>query len=209
MREVVLKVTLPNKWLLDIANRFGFSINKMNCMPLAQYGCRWLITINGEEEEVKYFIEEIGNYPGISNINTCKSPDGGTYASLVNNECPACKVLGNSDCYLISGRSAGNNDVEWTLIVGKKGALTALMKELRAKDCEVELVKSSSLTQNRILTKRQNDIVEIALKKGYYDIPKKTTIKKLSNLLSISPSTLAEILQRGEKKIISQYFKHT
>ena len=52
----------------------------------------------------------------------------------------------------------------------------------------------------------QEEIIQIALKSGYYDTPKKTTINKLAKSFGISPSTLAEILQRAEKKIIDKYF---
>ena len=58
-----------------------------------------------------------------------------------------------------------------------------------------------------MLTKRQEEIIRAAFEKGYYDHPKKVTIKELAKLFDISPSTLAEILQRGERKIIWEHFK--
>jgi len=47
------------------------------------------------------------------------------------------------------------------------------------------------------------------LGEGYYNHPKNTSIKDLAKLFNISPSTLTDILQRGEKKIISKNIKDT
>ena len=47
---------------------------------------------------------------------------------------------------------------------------------------------------------------EVALKKGYYDYPKKITIKELGKMFDVSPSTIGETLQRGKKKIMREYF---
>jgi predicted DNA binding protein len=70
----------------------------------------------------------------------------------------------------------------------------------------VELKSSTHLTKKSMLTNRQEEIIRAAFEKGYYDYPKKTTIKKLAKIFDISPSTLNEILQRGEKKVLRWFF---
>jgi len=57
------------------------------------------------------------------------------------------------------------------------------------------------------LTGRQEEIIRIALDKGYFDCPKKTSIRELSRMFGISKSTLSEVLRLGQKKIIKSYFK--
>ena len=54
----------------------------------------------------------------------------------------------------------------------------------------------------RELTNRQEKIIHLAFERGYYNVPKNTTIKKLSRVSRVAPSTLAEIIQRAERKII-------
>jgi predicted DNA binding protein len=57
------------------------------------------------------------------------------------------------------------------------------------------------------LTKRQEDILKIALEKGYFDYPKGTSIRELAAMFGISISTLSEILRSGQKKVMASYFK--
>ncbi len=64
---------------------------------------------------------------------------------------------------------------------------------------------TENLSSDNILTKRQEEIIQAAFQKGYYDCPKRITVKELAKIFDISQSTLGEILQRGEKKIISDH----
>jgi predicted DNA binding protein len=107
---------------------------------------------------------------------------------------------------MTSAKSVEDGWVEWNLISGEDTALNKFLASLRDGGCDVDLVKTKRLTKRQILTTRQEEIIKIALQSGYYDTPKKTTINKLAKSFGISPSTLAEILQRAEKKIIDKYF---
>ena len=42
---------------------------------------------------------------------------------------------------------------------------------------------------------------------GYYDYPKRTTIREMAVILRVAPSTLTEILQRGERNIIERHLR--
>ncbi len=96
--------------------------------------------------------------------------------------------------------------MEWKLITGGEGSLSDLVDQLKAYGCDVELKSTTHLTKKTMLTSRQEEIVKAAFEKGYYDYPKKTTMKELARIFDISPSTLSEILQRGEKKVMGWYF---
>jgi len=96
--------------------------------------------------------------------------------------------------------------VEWKLITGGEGSLIHLIDNLEANGCKVELKSSIDLTKPNMLTKRQEEIIHAAFQKGYYNCPKRITIKKLAEIFDVSQSTMGEILQRGERKIISEHF---
>ena len=54
----------------------------------------------------------------------------------------------------------------------------------------------------RPLTERQDEVLRLALREGYYEQPKRTTIKALAAKAGIAPSTFQEILQRAERKVM-------
>ena len=57
----------------------------------------------------------------------------------------------------------------------------------------------------KYLTVRQEEVIEIACENGYFDIPKRTNLKELADHFDVCPATLCEILQRAERKVISEY----
>ncbi len=206
MMEVVLKIKIPQSWIEKVTIKHDTPIKFLDCMPFGESGGRGLIEINATDSEIQSIIEDIKSHEDICKVEISPSPDGGILGSVVTKRCVACQALTGSDCFLTSAISDKNGNVEWKLITGKKGSLLNLITKLEEQGCEVELKKSRKLTKREILTERQKEIIKIAFEKGYYDIPKNITLVELAKIFKISISTLAEILQRGEKKIISQYF---
>lgn len=206
MMEVTLKIRMPDNWVKDVSKKFPTPIKFIECMPYGDSGGRGLIEINGKDETIKDIIDEIESHPDVCRIDISPLKDGGILGSIITNKCVACKALTGSDCFLTSAMSLGDGRVEWRLITGAEGSLSELIEKLKAYGCEVELKSTVHLTKKSMLTSRQEEIIRAAFEKGYYDYPKKITIKELAKIFDISPSTLNEILQRGEKKVIRWYF---
>ena len=58
------------------------------------------------------------------------------------------------------------------------------------------------------LTDKQNEILRIAYKKGYYGYPRKVTINQIAKEVKKSYSTVQEILRRAESKMIEFFLKY-
>lgn len=207
MMEVLLKIKMPDNWVRDVSRKFPLPIKFINCMPYGEDGGRGLIEIDTTNTEVNEIIEEITNHPDVCHIDVTQLKDGSILGSVVTDKCVACRVLTGSDCFLTSARTIGDGRVEWHLITGREGSLADLIQKLETSGCEIELKSSKHLSKNLMLTKRQEEIVQAAFEMGYYDHPKKVTIKDVADCFRISTSTLAEILQRGERKIIMEHFR--
>ncbi len=206
MMEVVLNIKIPESWMEKIKDKYDASIKFLDCMPVGESGGRGLIEINATDTEIDKIIEDLKSHEQVCKVDISPSPDGSVLSSIVTKRCVACKALTGSECFLTSALLKEDGKVEWKLITGGEGSLLELINKLENYGCDVELKSSQRLSKRAQLTKRQEEIIQIALEKGYYDIPKKITIDKLAKNFKVSPSTLAEILQRGEKKIMKQFF---
>ena len=204
--EVMLKIKIPQNWVGTISSRYDAPIKFLNCKPFGDSGGRGLIEINATDGEIHKIVEELKQHSDICKVTISPSPSGGVLGSVVTKKCVACQILTESDCFLTSAVSKSDGRVEWKLITGGKKSLLELINHLEQSGCDVELKKCIRLTKRSQLTKRQEEIIRIAFEKGYYDMPKKATIETLARVFKVSTSTLAEILQRGERKIIMQYF---
>jgi predicted DNA binding protein len=54
------------------------------------------------------------------------------------------------------------------------------------------------------LTKRQAEVLIFAYKSGYFDEPRKITLRELAKMLGLSPSTVKEHLRKGLRRILDE-----
>lgn len=57
------------------------------------------------------------------------------------------------------------------------------------------------------LTTRQDELLRHCVERGYYDIPRATTLRHLAAELGISMTSLSLTLRRAESKIVAAYAK--
>lgn len=60
-----------------------------------------------------------------------------------------------------------------------------------------------------LLTERQLELFDLAVREGYYEIPRRTTHRELAEILDLSTGTVSEHLQRIESKLVTAYVTPT
>ena len=55
-----------------------------------------------------------------------------------------------------------------------------------------------------LLTDRQREVLEVALREGYFAVPRECTLEELADGLGIDKSTASGILRRGERRVLTQ-----
>jgi len=84
--------------------------------------------------------------------------------------------------------------------------LSAFREELDAGEIAYQLVRiSGSDGAGGGLTARQREVVELAVEHGYYDAPRRCTLRELADHLDVNKSVVSRILQRAERHIITAY----
>lgn len=56
-----------------------------------------------------------------------------------------------------------------------------------------------------LLTDRQREVLDTALRKGYFEVPRECTLEDLAMSLNADKSTVSEVLRRGDAKILKWY----
>lgn len=207
MMEASLIVHLPDTWISKLNACHDKAIQFRQCLPYGETGGRSLIEFD-ENQETMGLIDEIKNHPSVERMEISRTDDGRISASVVNRSCRASQALAASDCYLVSAHSIGNGKVRWRLVTGKEGSLQSLVRTLRESGCETEMEWVRSLRDTSILTKRQEEVLRLAFKEGYYEMPKRIYLSGLAKKMKVRPSTLGEILKRAEKTVIEDYLEN-
>ena len=92
---------------------------------------------------------------------------------------------------------------DWTIQCSSEQAKN-LIQEIQQNGIQMRL-KSTRSSEQKLLTKRQTEVFELALRRGYWKSPRETTLTELSLELNVAKSTLSVMLHSIEGKIIEKY----
>jgi len=81
------------------------------------------------------------------------------------------------------------------------------LTQLKKKDIEAKIERIGYYYKSTLLTQRQNEIVNLAYEKGFFNIPRSISLSLFAKDLKISKSALSETLRRIFKKLASNYLK--
>ena len=207
MMEIRLLIKSPDIWVRDVMRLGMAGLRFQDCMPWGRRGGRGLLRFEGSREDAVKLVERIRAHPDIEKVETSTLKDGGLLLTVTTKNCYVCRALTSSDCFLISSFTTEEGDLLWTIITPSEESVRRLVKGIEAKGTSVKFLSIVPLDHKEVLTRKQLDVIRTAFELGYYDMPKRTGIVRLAKRFKVSPSTLAEILQRGEKKVIGLFLK--
>jgi len=207
MLEAVVSITPPHSWIKHVTANFPAVVRVMDCRTIGdKEGVQELFEISCEPELSEKLIELLNHDDYVYDVDIVKGKPGRIIGSLKTKKCTACRVFAGANCYLVSAASKPDGKLEWTLL-GSDTMLKSLFKELEKANVVAETLKVFQIQDEEELTARQEHILQIALEKGYFEFPKKITLRQLAKTLGVSPATLTEILRRGQKRVLQEHFK--
>ncbi|SEK29929.1 helix-turn-helix domain-containing protein [Haloferax larsenii] len=103
-------------------------------------------------------------------------------------------------------RSNGNLSAQLTLL-GTEDALSRAIATIPA-EIDVSLVRTGRYEASAhdplsSLTDRQREVLDVAVRAGYYEVPREATHRDIAAELSVAPGTVSEHLQRIEANLVS------
>jgi len=165
-----------------------------------------LFEVRSAPELTKKIVDYLRQDSYVYDVDIVKGDRGRVIGSLKTHKCTACKTFAGANCFLVSATSKPDGKLEW-VVLGSDTMVKSLMQGLEKQNVNGDVVRIYKLQEEGELTARQEEILQIALEKGYFEFPKKITLRQLAKVLDVSPATLTEILRRGQKKILQEHFK--
>lgn len=188
--SAVIEVDLED-WLKDL-NWYNNSLRFLYISNSKSH-IRALIEVKGDEEVLKKL-----NCYGLT--KTFRD----TYLCIINSNSKLLSIL--SDYIVLNGFIESNKEV-WSIVMSDYRELRSLLRKLNSLNFRFKVTKVVKLKSDSVLTAKQEQIIKYAIESGYYEFPRKITLKELAKRLNISPSNLAEILRRAEKNILEVYIR--
>jgi predicted DNA binding protein len=93
--------------------------------------------------------------------------------------------------------------VDWVFECPREN-IRDLIVQFKNKGIPHRLVSTRSVS-SRLLTTRQREVFDVAMREGFYDVKRRITLTEMAGLLGISKSTLSAQLQRIENSIMNTF----
>jgi len=106
----------------------------------------------------------------------------------------------------VSQTYQNNGTATWRVLIPNRAVLKKMVKEIRVAGVNIFVENITPLISNKTLTKKQRELLEIAYRRGFFDVPRRATLRQLAEELGVSRSTLMESLRRAEARIMRERF---
>lgn len=208
MMEALLSVAMPCSWIYNLAKEHQVRVLLIDTVKAEDGMTRDLVEINLRDEDAEAVLGSIQDFEHVVNVEITERHKGRLLAIVEVRDCPGCVSLATSDVFLLSAHTTEDKRLEWKVAFSKREDLDTLIADMQTSGSDVQLLRVSNAIDDGLrLTDRQLKIVEVAFKRGYYDYPKRISIRELARIFGVSTATVSEILRRGQRKIIKEHFE--
>jgi len=204
--EAVLECPQPHGWIRLAAERYGASIEILDSKILSGGIVEHLFELQVDPGSTEDLMKLIEGDRDVIDVDFMKSNAGQVYGSVSSKRCTVCKQVAKSKCFLSSLVIGTQGQPHWT-VLGGKDSYKELVDGLEKSKIPYHLRLLKELHEGELLTSRQEEILSIAFESGYFDFPKRIGLKGLALRTGVKESTLAEILRRGQRKIVHDYLE--
>lgn len=211
MREVVLSLSLPETWSARVVEEFQASVRVIDCRPSNNGGIQQLVEINGKHDLLEEVVDFIKDDKNVKDAHIVKTKRGRILGVVVTKDSTMCKIIADVNCFCLTCPLASptkpDGNVDWVLAMTARSSLRKLLKKLSDHGIDAEIVRVARISDGGKLTARQRRMIEYVFTSGFFEYPRRTGLRELSESLSVSPSALGEMIRRAERKIVSAYLR--
>lgn len=122
--------------------------------------------------------------------------------------CHVCKTILETNCFLVSGKKLEGNTILYSFVAPTPAALKKVLVKLEDSGLKSNIIEAGKYQpKTKLLTEKQDRVLWLALKMGFFNYPRRVHTSELAQRLGIKPSTLSEILRRGTRRLLEDHYK--
>lgn len=193
--KIYLKLD-TNCILSQVTNKWNVSF-AVNSEELIDDGkVRFVLDAGDRIEEIEAAFEASNEVTALNRVKESR-------LAVTKHACGALPII-RENHGMLEGRDQVSGDQRvFDMVVYRRQDLRNIIEELAS----ISTVKLGRLTPylepESMLSERQSEVISTALRRGYYEWPRKTDAETLAGELGIAHSTLLEHLRKAERALLS------
>jgi predicted DNA binding protein len=121
--------------------------------------------------------------------------------------CLVCQTILANSSFLISGECIQDFTVIYNFVTPNFQAFQNVVSKLETSGFKLRILEVSRYeSRGDILTEKQERALWFAITLGFFEWPRRITLTELAEKLGISASTLSELMRRGLRRVMRNYF---
>ncbi len=208
LKKVALAISVPpTSWVKELDLVGAESVSILDCLQNDDGSITHLFMIKTNDrllsQKVINSLRRSGLVGWLSLVKADKC--NGVVCGLVKSRrCDVCGVIATS-CLMRRGEySVRNGRLVWTF-VAEENEVPRIVKALREKGVEVELLQSVEPEGPSEVGLPQLNVLLRAMEMGYFDVPRKASIHEVARELGSSPASLSVSIRRYMKRVLKNY----
>ena len=122
--------------------------------------------------------------------------------------CDVCNTILAYGAFLLSGKNVDSSTLLYSFIAPDFESYRKIIIDLENMGYLVNVKRIGKFEHKRgILTERQEQLLWLALKSGFFDFPRRIDVKELAAKIGIKPSTFSETCRRALRRLVEHYFE--
>ena len=128
--------------------------------------------------------------------------------SFDSDGCTICSTILINNSFLISGRNIeGADTILYSFVAPSFHAFQTIVSDLEKAGFDPLIRRVTKFQpKGKILTQHQERVLWYAFQLGFFEYPRKINTIMLSKKLGIAPSTLSEVMRRGLRRLLADFF---
>ena len=197
---------MPELWVCQITEKYDVQISGKVGGSREKAAGWCLVEIRGRDNLLDTVIEEIRTHPSVGAVKLQSREIGKVILMVDIARCEACKALMQSRYFLTYPVEIRNGYMTWLMVTDNNRTLGGICGQLEAIGCVVNVIEVTPLEEEkRLLTKRQEEVIGVAFKNGYFDHPRRNDSHAVAAELGISAATFSEIVRAAQRRILQDH----
>jgi predicted DNA binding protein len=156
-------------------------------------------------DSVSNIVEEIRNQSDVSQFELLESSDRRALVKYKSNKTALYEFVEDLSLTVEFPLLVQNGWYEFDL-TGTRDELEQLRDALDAGGFDYELRSIVNTTEtDSLMTERQRELLETATRKGYFKVPRQSTLAEVAESAGVDKSTASTVLRRGEAKLVNWF----
>jgi predicted DNA binding protein len=121
--------------------------------------------------------------------------------------CPLCQAILVNSAFLISGEAIRDDTIIYNFVTPNFQAFQDIISSIEQAGYTPRILEVTRYeSRGDLLTEKQERALWFAITLGFFEWPRRITLTDLAEKMGISASTLSELMRRGLRRVLKNYF---